>query len=306
MAMSIPKNTSSGSKLSLGPIGGMIPGMKQASQASQLLSDPKGTAKNMAQQMAKEVVKKIAKQVAKKIATAILTNPYVLAAIGIGIAIIVFFLIIIAVVTGQGGSSTNSAGGGGLIPTPTAAPGPAPVNNTILSWGQQISSYLQTYPTSCSGFYIYNVMLQPVSNGSYTARQKPGSECGTAGSSYYCTNLVIDSYNLAGIKNNFSQYVPTMIGQWESVAGLAVQRSSNVNRLQPGDAIFWLISNAASSAQHTDIIQSIDVSASTGNGTLTTIDANTNSKVNKFYVRDWNLIGKWITGNVAWFGLGPR
>jgi hypothetical protein len=214
------------------------------------------------------------------------------------IVIVVLFLVIITTIAGQGGSSIN-----GVSPQP----GPPPVvgNNDILSWGGKILDNIQPYPTSCYGTYIYNVMLQTVTNGSYTARKKPGSACGESGSTYYCSNLIIDSYNLAGINNNFSQYVPRMIGQWPSVPGLTVRQSGNVDGLQSGDAVFWLISSAASTAQHVDMIKSIDVS-SAGNGTLTTIDANTNSKENKFYVRNWNLIGKWITGNVAWFGLGPR
>jgi hypothetical protein len=219
------------------------------------------------------------------------------------VGIVALFLVIITTIIGQGNSSSSI--GGGITVAPTAAPGQAPTSNTILSWGQQISNGLQTYPTSCFGTSIYNVMLQPVTNGSYTARQKPGSACGLSGDSYYCTNLVIDAYNLAGIKNNFSQWVPTMIGQWTSIPGLTVRQNNNVEGLQLGDVVFWLILNNAVTAQHVDIIQSIDVSAD-GNGTLTTLDANTNSKINKFYVHNWNLIGKWFVGNVAWFGLGPR
>jgi hypothetical protein len=71
-------------------------------------SDVKGQAKNMAENFIKDKAKMIAKQAAKKIATASLANPYVLAAIAIGIAILVVFLIIIAVVTGQGNSSSQN------------------------------------------------------------------------------------------------------------------------------------------------------------------------------------------------------
>jgi hypothetical protein len=244
-------------------------------------------------------------QVASRAAEKLLQKAALTPQFWIGVAIVLAILVVVAlfliiITTIVGGSN-----GGTPTPAPTAAPGPAPVSNNILSWGQQISNSLQTYPTSCYGTFIYNVMLQTITNGSYAARQKPGSACGLSGSSYYCTNLVIDSYNLAGIKNNFSQWVPAMIGQWTSVPGLTVKQNSSVEGLQPGDVVFWLILDNAITAQHVDMIQSVDVSTD-GNGTLTTIDANTNSKVNKFYVRNWNLIGKWLVGNVAWFGLGPR
>jgi len=253
---------------------------------------------------AQKVVSAIQKTKKVQAAVTLIAANWEIIVVGILIAVIVIlFLTIISAIVGQGNSN------GGEPTLPSAQPGPPPVvgSNNILSWGEQILNYLQPYPTPCGQIYMYNVMQQVITNGSYTARQKPGSACGKSGSSYYCTNLVIDAYNLAGIKNNFSQSVPTMIEQWPLSSGLTVRESSNVAGLQQGDVVFWLMSNDVSTAQHVDIIQSMDVSTD-GNGTLTTIDANTNSKTNTFFVHNWSLIGKWGVGegNTAWFGLSPR
>jgi lysophospholipase L1-like esterase len=89
---------------------GMPPGLPIGNlKTFKQLSEMKDNAKDMAQDFIKDKAKMIAKQAAKKAAAAALKNPYVLAAIGIGVAILIIFLIIIAVVTNQTGSSTSSS-----------------------------------------------------------------------------------------------------------------------------------------------------------------------------------------------------
>src|ERR1035437_4253635 len=89
-------------------------------------------AKQIAQKMAKEFAKRVVKQVAQKIAIAILTNPYVLAAIAIVIAVVVIFIIIIGVISGQGNSSTNGA---------SAQQGPPPSVYTFVALGDSLTAW---------------------------------------------------------------------------------------------------------------------------------------------------------------------
>jgi FlaG/FlaF family flagellin (archaellin) len=193
---------------------------------------------------------------------------------------------------------------GDISSGPGVSPGPA--SNNLTSWAKQINDAITTFNPPChtnkGAIYMYNVMEQAITNGSYAAHKQPGSDCGTTDLSYYCTDLVIDSYNLAGITVPRQRRVKDLLASWPS--SLQVRRTNNVNGLQPGDAVFWYYPSGMDA--HIDMIYSISVGQN-GNGTITTMDSNTNSKFNKFFVQGWKLIGTWDDGaNVPIFGLGPR
>ena len=149
-------------------------------------------------------------------------------------------------------------------------------------------------------------MEATISNGTYTAMKKSGGisgiSCGIAESSYYCTDLIIDSYNLAGIKNSLSEWVPTMINQWSGLPGGTVIRSNDTHLVQPGDVIFWLDSSGA--GQHVDVVSNVTIDQSTGIGTISTYDANTWSVTNRWSVVGWRITTQWIGSPLyPWFGL---
>jgi hypothetical protein len=238
------------------------------------LSDVKDQAKNMAENFIKDKAKMIAKQAAKKIATTLLTNPYVLAAIGIGLAILILFLIIIAIITGQGAVPSGANAQPGAPPT---------TNNSILSWAQQIDDNVTKL--ACS---IYrNTMQATVTNGKYTVPQKKGTCNGEGGSAFLCTDLVIQSYKLAGISKYFSRKSYTMARNW--VPSVQLIAGQNVfSLISPGDAFFPSCNNTTSQIGHASLIFNVSIN-SNGAGTITTIDTNMPSEYNTYRVRNWNI-----------------
>jgi len=133
---------------------------------------------------------------------------------------------------------------------------------------------------------------------------------------YYCTDLVIDAYNLAGVKNNFSDYVPYMISNWRSKGWtvLTQNNSASISQLKPGDVIFFMSNpNDQASGDHVAIISSVNVTCTTSSGcsgTISILQANSNTTAWTFSV----INGKFISTahNVAgqlmqpWFGLAGR
>ena len=172
----------------------------------------------------------------------------------------------VTTVVGSGTNVINPSG----TPTPTApgtSPGPSipPGNNSVAGWANTIASSIT--PLSCSNAqspicrynYVYNVQEQNFTNSNGSADKRGGSCC-QGGGGYLCTNLVIDSYKLAGLKYMQHQtYVPTMQNNWESDWGgkLYSDNGSNtchdpgtrnsgesiIKSLSPGDVIFMYSPN---------------------------------------------------------------
>jgi len=271
------------------------------------------------------VGKKVGKQVAKKLAS----QGVKMAAREAGVsllaatsefwvpALIIFLIIIVFIVVLLGGASNNNGVGPSTSPSPTPtnsilpSGSPGAYSGSILAWGKRISDAV-TPALSCSNTR-YNRQRMYISNqAGYTAQFREGTCSGLGAQTYFCSDLVVDAYNFAGIRNHMSVYTPTMISQWQSQVGQPIRKSNNVVGIQPGDAVFWLVDPTdRMSTHHVDIVYKINVS-SNGNGTLTTMDTNTNSKFNTFTVVGWSLDPlsggtKWTSGaNHAWFGLAPR
>lgn len=221
-------------------------------------------------------------------------------------------LIVVGVITTLILFSTPGISGEQTATSASASPSPIQ-SNSIFSWQSQITDAIRPFYKRCydEPFYVNNVMLATITNGTYTATKRSGSACGfDYDNTYFCTNLVIDSYKLAGVKNSFTSNalaVKYMIPEWETIPGGSVRKDNDVRGLIPGDAVFWLSTNDAGSADHVGLISQIDVDSKTGNGYIVTNDANTNKKSNTFYVRSFGLIGDWLSGiNIPWFGLAPR
>lgn len=195
MAMAASTKKSSGADPVMGAIGGILPGVGAMTQVSQMASDPKGAAKGMGEQMAKEAMKKAAKKIAQKvaqqIAASILTNPYVLAAIGIVIVVVVVFLIIISVVTGQSGdNSTKKTTGDGIVSIDNHPPFSGNVDDYFVFSGgtQNQQNNLKDYLKIALAYPKYQTLLDIDTKGKINIVLHPGEPTGYNGG-WAVTNL---------------------------------------------------------------------------------------------------------------------
>jgi hypothetical protein len=174
---------------------------------------------------------------------------------------------------------------------------PEPVNQIgiqeILRWTVPISNALETG----SLWNYYNRMQADISNNGYTATKRQGLNDGTTPTGlYWCTNLVIDSYNLAGKRGLVAnhQAVVDMRKFWKTATGYKyVDYSGNkqqaIQAITPGYAIFFEQNDGvASGAEHVAILKSIEVD-NRGNGQIQTYDSNSSVKISQYPIRNWNI-----------------
>lgn len=212
----------------------------------------------------------------------------------------------------------------GLLPTSSGG-------TSIISWAKIIADATTFFypdpthpPTSC----VKNLssclphsqgrtrMVTSVTNGSYTVPTKTGTCDGVCEPTYYCTDLVRDSYNLAGIKNDFSQRSPEMAAGWPWHGGTFLinnsdinQQASNIQRLQTGDAMFYACDTTRDTIGHVDIIYAIDPNlvANGGNGRITTVDTNTPTVLGHLTLHNWSFTNYYSLeecdqAKYMWFG----
>lgn len=154
-------------------------------------------------------------------------------------------------------------------------PGPVPTEKLaqIVHWSQVVNSAL-IQPTPPDG--PWDRMQADISNNGYTATKEPGAP----GEKYWCTFLVIDSYNLAGIKGlSVSSHglVRNMRDFWQqnppgyfyipfnqnTFASQIVKPGYTVIRIHPNDYTL----------DHADVISYIRVDEN-GDGEIRTLDSN--------------------------------
>lgn len=110
---------------------------------------------------------------------------------------------------------------------------------------------------------------------------------------YWCTYLVIDAYNLAGIPGlsnaNGDAYVPTMHAHWRSMPGFFTldyfgqANKSVIQQVKPGFAIFF------GDDDHVGLVKSISYDEH-GNGTLETHESNSSEPSHKWPIAEWKVI----------------
>lgn len=163
----------------------------------------------------------------------------------------------------------------------------------ILNWMEQINNSLET------GLWgNYNKMLANINNGSYQAVKRAGIEKNTSPNGlYWCTNIVIDSYNLAGKSGlgDNQQAVVSMVNFWKNALGYKYLDHLNGNHrdvllnVLPGYAIFFEdVPGQFTEREHTAIIKTIDIDTN-GNGEIETYDSNSGRKINIYPVDNWSV-----------------
>jgi len=144
----------------------------------------------------------------------------------------------------------------------------------------------------------FNKMTTAVSGCGHNAEQRQGHDSPTG--KYWCTNLVIDAYNLAGIPGLSvapgagvdspslpppgQQQVITMANWWMTAPGYTYldfrsgDRQAAIQKVRPGYAIFYeSVFGEENGLEHVALVSSISVDTN-GNGEITTIDSNAESK----------------------------
>lgn len=177
-------------------------------------------------------------------------------------------------------------------PATTKVGTPSNPSGTILPWTIQISDALQT------GFDgSYDKMVSNITNGTYTAPQSPGT---STSNKYWCTYLVIDSYNLAGFSGLSRAHAGAvnMLSFWKTNAAYTFLDYYNNNHMldqvQPGYSILFQDNPGQTSIgdfDHAAIVKDINVD-SHGNGTLNTYDSNLPGiKGVPYTLVDWEIHG---------------
>jgi hypothetical protein len=163
---------------------------------------------------------------------------------------------------------------------------------SVMEWAVKINEALER---GDDGYY--NKMTADIEGCDYRAVQRQGHDSPTE--KYWCTNLVIDAYNLAGITGlNVDagpgvvsgslpppghQQVITMANWWMTAPGYIYidvrggDRPAAMQNVRPGYAIFYeSVFGEENGREHVALVSSISVD-SKGNGEIATIDSNAES-----------------------------
>lgn len=154
--------------------------------------------------------------------------------------------------------------------------GPIPIEKLaqIFYWGQIINdALLQGLPQTS-----FNKMVNNITNGSYTASIRQALDRGVGQTGiYWCTNLIIDAFNLAGITGlgPNHQGVRGMLDFWKTTPGyvfIANTGTDSLKTIKPGFAVFR-INPGDYTFDHVSMVKNISID-DRGNGSIETIDSN--------------------------------
>jgi hypothetical protein len=164
---------------------------------------------------------------------------------------------------------------------------------SVMDWATRINAALKR---GDDGYF--NRMTAEITGCGYGAQQRQGHDSPTG--KYWCTNSVIDAYNLAGITGLTvdpgpgvvsdslpppgHQQVITMADWWMTAPGYTYidmrsgDRRAAIQQVLPGYAIFYeSVFGEENGEEHVALVSSISVDAN-GNGELTTVDSNAESR----------------------------
>lgn len=179
---------------------------------------------------------------------------------------------------------------------------PSVNSNDIVYWAKRINDALEPGLPPSS----YNKMMADISNGSYSSTKRSAQDRGVSPTGiYWCTNIVIDSYNLAGISGlgPTHQGVRSMMDFWKSTSGynfIAYGGLPSLKETQPGFALFRIY-QPNYEYDHVSIIQNISID-DRGNGDIKTLDSNS-IKGWSSTIRDGKVLeGTYFKSSIVGFG----
>lgn len=173
--------------------------------------------------------------------------------------------------------------------------------SAVVQWAQKINDALESGnpPTS------YNRMQADISNGSYSATKRSAQDRGVSPTGiYWCTNLVIDSYNLAGITglNASHQGVRGMMDFWKKTPEynfIPYTGLDSLKQAQPGSALFRIY-DSNYEFDHVSIIKTISIDER-GNGDIKTLDSNS-QKGWTSVIREGKIVENYFSASIKGFG----
>lgn len=217
------------------------------------------------------------------------------------ISFVVFFLLVIPALAAYKSESN----------TVTTKVGNPPISSEsetdVLEWTGKLSNTLELGTNN--GIVVgYNRRITPLTNGNYAATIREGRSVATI---YWCTNLVIDAFNLAGIKGlevAKHQAVVEMTRFWKKDPGYTYldytngDKASILQQVKPGYAIlFQVVPGQFGDVDHAAMVKSLTVD-SRGNGNIETYDSNTDAKVTKYPIVNWIIKDVYVKTYTIGFG----
>lgn len=167
-------------------------------------------------------------------------------------------------------------GGGGLL-------------GDVLSWAVQITSKLTR-----GGDGYLNKIAEAITNNGYSSATCPGN---CYANTYWCTYLIVDSYNLAGHKGltrGAHAAVVTMRKWWytEGIKNGYIYidypaDNQSITQVKPGYAIFMeTTAGVHTGGEHVNMVKSISLDER-GNGEIVTYDSNSSSISHTITIRNY-------------------
>lgn len=182
---------------------------------------------------------------------------------------------------------------------PTTPPANAPVSTasvtgecgTVISKAQPLNDGLQI--GSANG--RWSNQTKTFNSCGYQSETWAGTDDATK---YWCTYLIADSYNLAGLKGlSIAEHaaVVNMRSWWKTASGYKYVENNDdqatMDKIGPGFAILMELEEGVfTGKEHVNLIKTKNVD-SRGNGTITTLDSNSTTKTHTYTVTGWKVTG---------------
>jgi hypothetical protein len=198
----------------------------------------------------------------------------------------------------------------------------------LLTWAQTVNDSLEygaPDPSTALHLRYYNRQMSNLFNCSYTALIRDGQAIHVndliddrINHWYWCTYIVIDSFNLVGLKGGGGETLDLTQADvrdlhvfMDSTPGFQfvdyrTDQKNALARVRPGYAFFVeaCFKSYCQGGAHTGIIKSIDIDTH-GNGTIITLESNSTHKSHTWAVAEWDVINPDYAGRpLVGFG-GP-
>lgn len=174
---------------------------------------------------------------------------------------------------------------------------PSVGNDNILRWAGEITNNLQTG----SVFGLKNRLATNITNASYNTGTWPSTNTSNL---YWCTYLIVDAFNLSGIKGMTKighGAVATMHRFWArgpsgyvyvDYDGGAGRNLESLKYVKPGYAIMWerVRRTWTTNGNHVGLVKSINIDQR-GNGEIWTYESNSSAVSHKYAVSNYRVGG---------------
>lgn len=170
-------------------------------------------------------------------------------------------------------------------------------SDNVAAWGRQLTNRLDI---GQMGTYCRHVSVLTSSGYTSTTRQCLNNGVSNTGK-YWCTNLAIDSENLAGrrgLTNSRHQAVVNMVAFWKSAGdrvyldygnASTASKKTILSSVKPGCMMFQMSNPGVhTGSEHVAVIDSVSVDAS-GNGQVKTLDSNGSRKSYSFPISGYQI-----------------